>query len=211
MDASESLKTLRAKYKDNGYRLSQSDSKAARQMIVELLKKEKMQKISEAIDYVIDFPSAIGVRAYMNYYQKLDDNRQQILSKMLVNNDNFKENTNNKSVNRASVLLDKMIANENVEQEQIYFILKNVCHLILNNVDNAESTTEEKRKLLSVFNSKEDVTSLKFALAKEQRIKNDLQEELENYKEEVKELQEEVKELKQKKNKKDDKRMFGFW
>ena len=211
MDASESLKTLRAKYKDNGYRLSQSDSKAARQMIVELLKKEKMQKISEAIDYVIDFPSAIGVRAYMNYYQKLDDNRQQILSKMLVNNDNFKENTNNKSVNRASVLLDKMIANENVEQEQIYFILKNVCHLILNNVDNAESTTEEKRKLLSVFNSKEDVTSLKFALAKEQRIKNDLQEELENYKEEVKELQEEVKELKQEKNKKDDKRMFGFW
>lgn len=211
MDASESLKTLRAKYKDNGYRLSQSDSKAARQMIVELLKKEKMQKISEAIDYVIDFPSAIGVRAYMNYYQKLDDNRQQILSKMLVNNDNFKENTNNKSVNRASVLLDKMIANENVEQEQIYFILKNVCHLILNNVDNAESTTEEKRKLLSVFNSKEDVTSLKFALAKEQRIKNDLQEELENYKEEVKELQEEVKELKQEKKKKDDKRMFGFW
>ncbi|MBM7555806.1 hypothetical protein [Halanaerobacter jeridensis] len=211
MDAGESLKTLRTKYKENGYRLSQSDSKAARQMIVELLKKEKMQKISEAIDYVIDFPSTIGVRAYMNYFQKLDDNRQQILNKMLVNNENFKENTNNKSVNRASVLIDKMIANENVGQEQIYFILKNVCQLILNNVDDAEAKKDEKRKLLSVFDSQENVTSLKFALAKEQRIKNNLKDELEDYKQQVTELKEEVNELKQENKKKDDKRMFGFW
>ena len=210
MDASESLKTLRGKYKDNGYRLSKSDSKAARQMIVELLKENKMQKISEAIDYVIDFPAAIGVRAYMNYYQKLDENRQQILSKMLVNNENFKENTNNKSINRVSVLLDKMIASTNVEQEQIYFVLKNVCHLILNDLDSCEATEEEKKKLLNVFNSKEDVTSLKFALAKEQRIKNDLQDKIEDYEEQINDLKQELKQLKQDKDKKD-KRMFGFW
>ena len=209
MDASESLRTLRERYKENGYRLSKSDSKAARQMIVELLKENKMQKISEAIDYVIDFPASIGIRAYMNYYQKLDDNRQQILSKMLVNNDNFKENTNNKSIDRASVLLDKMISSNNVDQDQIYFVLKNVCKLILNNLDNCEAKEDEKRKLLSVFNSKEDVTSLKFALAKEQRIKNNLQEEVKKHKQQIKELKVELE--KEKNKKKDKKRMFGFW
>ncbi|MGM0501383.1 MAG: hypothetical protein ACQERJ_02535 [Bacillota bacterium] len=211
MDASESLKTLREKYKNNGYRLSKSDSKAARQMIVELLKENKMQKISEAIDYVIDFPATIGIRAYMNYYQKLDDNRQQILSKMLVNNDNFKENTNNKSIDRSSVLLDKMIANDNVGQEQIYFVLKHVCKLVLNNLKSGEAKEEDKKKLLSVFNSKDDVTSLKFALAKEQRIKNNLKEQVQQQEQKIKKLQAEIKKLKKENKKKDKKRMFGFW
>jgi hypothetical protein len=210
MDASESLTTLRARYKDNGYRLSKSDSKVARQMIIELLKKNKMQQISEAIDYVIDFPAAIGVRAYMNYYQKLDDNGQQILSKMLVSNDNFIENRNNKSIDRVAVLLDKMIASDNVDQEQIYFVLRNVCELILNSVDNKEAKKKEKNKLLSVFNAKDDVTSLKFALAKEQRIKNNLQEKIQNYKQEVNELEAEIEKMKEDDDK-NKKRMFGLW
>ena len=63
MDAAESLETLKEKYKNNGYRLSKSDSKTARQLIIELLKEEKMQKISDANDYVIEITAAIGIRA----------------------------------------------------------------------------------------------------------------------------------------------------
>lgn len=208
MDAAESLETLKEKYKNNGYRLSKSDSKTARQLIIELLKEEKMQKISDAIDYVIEFPAAIGIRAYVDYYQNLDENRQRILNKMLVNNESFKENTNQRTIKRVSVLLDKMIAN-GIEQNQIYFILKNVCRLILNGRDEPEAKMEEKQKLLSIFSANEEVASLKFSLAKEQRVKNNLKSELAEAEEKVAELKKEVEELKEKKQK--NSRMFGFW
>ena len=194
MGLAEELAKLREKYKQNGYRLSKSDSALVRKKIIKLLEREKMEATSQAITYVIDFPAEIGIDAYMEYYSQIDPNKRRLLNKMMVNSEKFKENKNYKSVDRGAVLVKRLIAGD-YDQNNILFMLKNICYLMLKEAD-GEVEDKKLEEMLKIFTLSDQYKSLKHALNKEQRTKNRLKTELTEREEEISDLRSEIAKLK---------------
>lgn len=157
------LKDLIEKYRENGYRLSKQDSRKARDILFVLLKDKEMW--ATVIDFIIDFPSDIGIAAYVSYYKIVDSHQQRQLNKSFVNSDRFQENKNYIGVKRGAVLLNKLIFEDAVNKE-LHFILKHINKLILRDAG-TEINDERQRELLEVFdfngklNKQKELESLK--------------------------------------------------
>lgn len=191
----ERLKDLKAKYKQNGYRLSQRDAELVREEIINLLQEEKMGKMSQAMEYIIDFPAEIGVEAYLTYYDQIAPNKRRLLDKMMISSEKFQENRNHKSIDRGAALVKQLIAND-YDINNILFILQSLCRLMLVEAE-GEAKEEQIEEILNIFTLSDRYDSLKNALNKERRIKHSLKSKLDEYEAKVEDLQEELTQLKE--------------
>ncbi len=184
MNLIATLENLRNKYRENDYRLSRSDTEKAREKITQLLEEEDKWELG--IDFIIDFPSEIGISAYVNYYKTAPQEKRLRLNRLLVNNQRFRDNENFISIKRGGILINKLLM-AGANEEELIFLLQKLNKLILEQTG-TEVNQIHQQELLEIFASRQQISKLEERLMAAEQKNRELEKIIEESQEKNKEL-----------------------